>query len=56
MRSVFGYIGITEVFEAAAEYDEFGGEQLARSLREAEGAIDLLADRLSKSIAQAVQS
>ena len=56
VRSVFGYIGITEVFEAAVEYDEFGGEHLARSLREAEGAVDLIADRLSKSIAPGAAS
>lgn len=47
VRSVFGYIGITEVHEAAVECDEFGGEQLARSMREAEAAVDRLVDALS---------
>ncbi|MBA3597264.1 MAG: NAD(P)H-dependent oxidoreductase [Methylibium sp.] len=47
VRSVFGYIGITEVFEAAAEYDEFGGEALAASLRRAEVAVDALVDRMA---------
>ncbi|MEJ7687085.1 MAG: NAD(P)H-dependent oxidoreductase [Variovorax sp.] len=50
VRSVFGYIGITEVAEAAVEHDEFGGEPLARSMREAEAAVDLLVDRLSAEV------
>ncbi|MGR4869326.1 FMN-dependent NADH-azoreductase [Variovorax sp. LARHSF232] len=48
VRSVFGYIGITEVHEIAAEYDEFGGEQLAASLRQAELAIDQLVQDLAR--------
>lgn len=51
VRSVFGYIGITEVYEAAAEFDEFGGEQLAQSLRKAEQEVDRLADRLGGTLA-----
>jgi len=47
VRSVFGYIGSTEVFEAAVECDEFGGEQLAESLRQAERKVDGLVDRLA---------
>jgi len=47
VRSVFGYIGITEVFEAAVECDEFGGEQLAESLRQAEQKVDGLVDQLA---------
>ncbi|WP_307592747.1 FMN-dependent NADH-azoreductase [Variovorax paradoxus] len=47
VRSVFGYIGITEVFEVAVECDEFGGEQLAESLRQAERKVDGLVDRLA---------
>ncbi|WPH16724.1 FMN-dependent NADH-azoreductase [Variovorax paradoxus] len=47
VRSVFGYIGITEVFEAAVECDEFGGEQLAESLRQAEQKVDRLVDQLA---------
>ncbi|MBT2300148.1 NAD(P)H-dependent oxidoreductase [Variovorax paradoxus] len=49
VRSVFGYIGIREVHEVAVEYDEFGGEQLARSLAEADLAVDRLVDKLSAS-------
>lgn len=47
VRSVFGYIGITDVYEAAVESDEFGGEELAQSLREAEQEVDRLVDQLS---------
>jgi FMN-dependent NADH-azoreductase len=47
VRSVFSYIGITQVFEAAVECDEFGGEQLAASLRQAEQRVDRLVDQLA---------
>lgn len=47
VRSVFGYIGITEVFEAAVECDEFGGEQLAESMRQAELKVDGLVEQLA---------
>ncbi len=46
VRSALGYIGITEVFEAAVESDEFGGEALALSLRQAEARVDSLVDAL----------
>ena len=46
VRSAFGYIGITDVTEAAVEYDEFGGERLAESLRQGEAAVDRIADEL----------
>jgi FMN-dependent NADH-azoreductase len=49
VRSAFGYIGITEVFEAAVESDEFGGAQLAASLQCAEGAVDRLVGELGSS-------
>lgn len=47
VRSAFGYLGITEVFEAAVESDEFGGEQLAASLRQAEARVDQLVGQLA---------
>lgn len=50
VRAALGYIGITEVFEAAVESDEFGGEQLAQSLRHTESRVDDLADFLLRSI------
>jgi FMN-dependent NADH-azoreductase len=46
IRTAFGYIGITDVHGVAAEYDEFGGQALARSLAGAEAEVDALADRL----------
>ncbi len=46
VRSAFGYIGITDVTEAAVEYDEFDGERLAESLRQGEAAVDRIADEL----------
>jgi len=51
VRSVFGYIGITDVYEAAVESDEFGGEELAQSLRKAEQEVDRLVDQLSGTVA-----
>ncbi|WP_185868066.1 NAD(P)H-dependent oxidoreductase [Variovorax sp. DXTD-1] len=51
VRSVFGYIGITDVYEAAVESDEFGGEELAQSLRMAEQEVDRLVDQLSGTVA-----
>jgi FMN-dependent NADH-azoreductase len=53
VRSVFGYIGITDVHEAAVECDEFGGEQLAQSMHKAEAAVDRLVDELSGTKEQA---
>lgn len=46
LRTAFGYIGIADVRSIAVEYDEFGGERLAASLRAAESAVDALVDRL----------
>ena len=46
VRSAFAYIGITRVHALAVEYDEFGGERLARSLAQAEADTDALVDRL----------
>ncbi|MDM0023703.1 FMN-dependent NADH-azoreductase [Variovorax saccharolyticus] len=46
VRTALGYIGITEVHEAAVEYDEFGDERLAQSIDQAERAVDELVGRL----------
>ena len=51
IRTAFGYIGITRMHAVAAEYDEFGGERLARSLRDAEEQVDRLAARLAAGLA-----
>lgn len=50
IRTAFGYIGITRMHAVAAEYDEFGGERLARSLRDAEDEVDRLAARLARGV------
>jgi FMN-dependent NADH-azoreductase len=52
VRTAFGYIGIERVHAVAVEYDEFGGERLAASLREAEAAVDALVDRLLGEFAE----
>jgi len=46
LRTAFGYIGITDVHEVAIEYDEFADDRLARSIADAEAAVDGLTDRL----------
>ncbi|WP_029008913.1 FMN-dependent NADH-azoreductase [Azospirillum halopraeferens] len=46
LRTAFGYIGITDVHEVAIEYDEFADDRLARSIADAETAVDRLVDRL----------
>ena len=47
VRTALDYLGITEVFDAAVEYDEFGGERLAQSIEQAERAVDQLVERLA---------
>ncbi|GAA4339237.1 NAD(P)H-dependent oxidoreductase [Variovorax defluvii] len=49
VRSVFGYIGISEVHELAVEYDEFKDARLAQSLAQAERGVDRLVDALAAS-------
>lgn len=49
VRSAFRYIGVSEAFGAAIEYDEFGDERLARSIAEAELATDRLAETIAAS-------
>ncbi|WP_262689539.1 FMN-dependent NADH-azoreductase [Kordiimonas aestuarii] len=40
VKTAFAYIGLTDVWSAAAEYDEYGGDRLAVSLTAAERDID----------------
>ena len=47
VRTPMGYIGIDWAGSVAAEYDEFGGERLQRSLVEAEAAVDALVRELA---------
>lgn len=51
IRTAMGYIGIDRMHAVAAEYDEFGGERLARSLQQAEAEVDRLAARLAAEVA-----
>lgn len=47
VRSVFRYLGVTDVHSAAVEYDEFGDERLARSVAEAERATAGIAETIA---------
>ncbi|MGW8393717.1 FMN-dependent NADH-azoreductase [Pseudoduganella sp. HUAS MS19] len=47
VRSVFRYLGVTDAYGAAIEYDEFGGERLQRSIADAEHATDRLAQTIA---------
>ena len=40
VKTAFAYIGLTDVWGTAAEYDEYGGDRLAASLTAAERDID----------------
>lgn len=46
VRTPLHYLGIEWAGSVAAEYDEFGGERLQRSLAEAEAGVDALVQRL----------
>ncbi|CAB3773644.1 FMN-dependent NADH-azoreductase [Paraburkholderia humisilvae] len=46
VRTAFSYIGVTNVHEAAIEYDEFADHRLADSIRRAEAAVDTLVSML----------
>lgn len=47
VRTAFAYLGITDTYAIAAEYDEFGDERLAQSLAHAEAEADRLAEQLA---------
>lgn len=42
VRTAFAYIGITEAHSIAIEYDEYGDQRLAKSINDAESAVDAL--------------
>ncbi|ALM51032.1 FMN-dependent NADH-azoreductase [Halomonas huangheensis] len=46
IRTAFAYIGITDVHEAAIEYDEFADHRLRDSIGDAEAAVDELVTTL----------
>lgn len=47
VQTAFDYLGVSECYKVAVEYDEFGGERLAQSLRAAEAEVDRLVARLA---------
>ena len=47
VRSVFRYLGVTDTYGAAIEYDEFADQRLARSIEDAERATDAIADAIA---------
>ena len=47
VRSVFRYLGVTESYGAAIEFDEFGDDRLARSIDEAERASERIAEAIA---------
>jgi FMN-dependent NADH-azoreductase len=47
LKSVFAFLGVTEAHSIAVEYDEFADERLARSLAEADGAVEQLVRELT---------
>ncbi|MDC9615015.1 NAD(P)H-dependent oxidoreductase [Xenorhabdus khoisanae] len=46
VRTAFAYIGVTDVHEAAIEYDEFADHRLAHSIKQAEAVVDDLVSML----------
>lgn len=46
VKSVFRYLGVTDTYGAAIEYDEFGDERLARSIADAERATAHIAETI----------
>jgi FMN-dependent NADH-azoreductase len=49
VRTAFAYIGITQSWSVAVEYDEFGDERLLASIERAEQELDRLVQRLTRS-------
>lgn len=46
IRTAFAYIGITDIYGAAIEYDEFSDQRLAASIKDAEVEVDRLVQEL----------
>jgi len=47
VRSVFRYLGVTDAYGAAIEYDEFGDDRLLQSIADAERATDRIAEAIA---------
>jgi FMN-dependent NADH-azoreductase len=50
LKSVFAFIGVTDVHSIAVEYDEFHDDRLARSLADAESAVERLVRELTDKV------
>ena len=50
VRTAFAYIGVTDVYGASIEYDEFADQRLADSIRLAEAAVDELVSTLGSAM------
>jgi len=55
VRSVFRYLGVTDTFSAAIEYDEFGDERLAQSIADGERATMQIAEAIASGRAPAAR-
>ncbi|QEM82993.1 FMN-dependent NADH-azoreductase [Halomonas binhaiensis] len=55
VRTAFAYIGVTDVHEAAIEYDEFADHRLAASIQQGEAAVDELVAKLGDKPLEGVQ-
>lgn len=53
VRSVFRYLGVTETYGAAIEYDEFGDDRLQRSIADAERVTGRLAETIAATRSKA---
>lgn len=53
VRCAFRYLGVTEAYGAAIEYDEFGDDRLLQSIADAERATDRIAEALASTRAEA---
>ena len=50
VRTAFAYIGVTDVYQAAIEYDEFADQRLADSIGRAEAAVDELVSKMTSGL------
>lgn len=48
VRTAFAYIGITQMWSVAAEYDEFADQRLVASIARAESEVDRLVEELTE--------
>lgn len=48
VQTAFDYVGISECYKVAVEYDEFGGESLAQSLLAAEAEVGRLVAQMNR--------